>query len=127
MEKINSMIGTSFAVPIAPIQDYGLRPDGTPKGKGFLGPHKMTDGSDRDMTEYSRGFMINGKETDVPTLIPTLNKAELDHLLAGKGPTPEIDEKARKHAEMRILQGKSPFAHPEEEGKYAPIPLRNRF
>jgi len=94
-----------------------LRPDGSQKGTGFLGVLKRPDG--KVSTEISMGVIINGKETEIPTLVPTLNKNEIDFLLS-----PELDlnkklwqtpmgqrivQKAVDHANKRISEGKSPF------------------
>ena len=61
-------------------------------------------------TEISIGVNINGKETEIPTLVPTLTKDEIDYLLKGGKPTKEIVDKAVKHAKKRMSQGLSPFA-----------------
>ena len=90
--------------------EYGNRADGTKKGTGFLGPMKMQDGSDAVATEISIGVNIDGKETQIPTLVPTLTKDEVNYLLKGGQPTPEIVQKAVDHANKRIKEGKSPFA-----------------
>jgi hypothetical protein len=90
----------------------GLRADGTKKGPGFLGALKRPDG--KVSTELSIGVEIDGKETEIPTLVPTLTKKEINHLLGGKKPTDVIVNKAIKHAKKRIAQGKSPFF---EEGE----------
>lgn len=93
---------------------YGNRPDGTPKGKGFLGVQKSKSG--KDMTEYSVGININGKERDVPTLVPGLTKKELDYLktepdLSKRTPMNDaIIKKAEAHARKRLKEGKSVFA-----------------
>jgi hypothetical protein len=88
---------------------YGKRADGTEKGSGWLGELKMKDGSNRVMTEFSAGFEVNGKEVEMPTIVPTLSKEELDHLLKGGKPTRQIFEKAYKHGVERIKKGESPF------------------
>jgi hypothetical protein len=90
---------------------YGNRPDGTPKGKGFLGELKRPDGN--VSTEISVGVNIGGKEMDIPTLVPTLTKAEVDSLLKGDAPSDAIVRKAVDHAKKRIAEGKSVFADPE--------------
>lgn len=90
---------------------YGNRADGTPKGRGFLGELKRPDGN--VSTEISVGVQINGKETDIPTLVPTLTKDEIQSLLNGDKPSDAIVQKAVDHAKMRISQGKSVFADPE--------------
>ena len=88
-------------------KNYGLRPDGTPKGKGWLGPLKMKDGG--TMTEYSMGIELGGKEFLIPSIVPTLSKEEIDHLLEGGDITPTIFKKAVDHARPFILKGESPF------------------
>lgn len=93
------------------VKGYGKRADGTEKGTGFFGELKMKDGSGSVATEISIGVNFGGKETQIPTLVPTLSKDEVDHLLKGLPPTPEIVQKAVDHAKARIAQGKSPFAN----------------
>lgn len=72
------------------------------------------------MTEYSVGIEIDGKEIEIPTLVPTLTRKELNHLLNGGEPTKAIMDKAYDHAITRIKSGKSPFASKDEEGKFNP-------
>jgi hypothetical protein len=83
------------------------------KGSGFLGFLKRPDG--KISTEISVGVPINGKETQIPTIVPTLNQQELDYLLNNPihegHPIPRgIIQKAVAHAQSRIAQGQSPFA-----------------
>lgn len=90
--------------------NYGLRLDGTPKGAGWLGeiPHV----SGKTMTEFSVGVEIDGKETLIPSIVPSLSKDEISILqrLAPDQRVPgSIIEKATQHAIERIKQGKSPF------------------
>ena len=93
-----------------------FRADMTKKGKGFLGELQRPDG--RVSTEISIGVEIDGRETEIPTLVPTLNKEEVDYLLGGNEPTQEIADKARRHAIDRMVEGKSPFREDEESDKY---------
>ena len=86
---------------------YGQRKDGTNKGPGFLGELLRPDGD--VSTELSIGVNIRGKETEIPALVPSLNKEEIDHLLSGGEPTKAIIQKAVDHAKTRITDGKSPF------------------
>jgi len=103
--------------------DYGLRPDGTRKGFGWLGPKKLPDG--KVATEYSIGVGLDGKETDIPTLVPTLSGDEvsmlINDIIPNKKPIPEtIIRKAVNHAKQMIAQGKSPFVEatsPEQDLK----------
>lgn len=99
---------------------YGQRADKTQKGMGFFGELKRPDG--KISTEISVGVGINGKETEIPLIVPSLSKEELDYLLNTPVKSkrffddmpPEILQKAVEHAKMRIDQEKSPFAGPGE-------------
>ena len=86
-----------------------MRPDGTPKGNGWLGKLKMTDGTNRDMTEYSIGVHFDGKENLIPSIVPTLSQEEINHLRGGGDVTDEIRDKAVAHARERMQMGLSPF------------------
>jgi hypothetical protein len=65
-------------------------------------------------TELSIGINLDGKETEVPSLVPTLSQAEIDHLLGGGEPTQAIIQKAADYARSRLAEGKSPFASDDE-------------
>ena len=104
--------------------DYGLRNDGTRKSTGYFGTLKTTDGTNRDMTEFSVGVNFSGDEMEIPTLIPSLTKDELNHLLSGNDPTSEIINKAVKHAKGRIENNKSPFWGSGEEITKPPTAMR---
>jgi hypothetical protein len=96
---------------------YGKRQDGTNKGKGYFGEIPLKGGG--VATEYTVGINIDGKDRDVPTLVPTLTKKEYDQVLeaaGGKGKLSDaIVEKAAAYARKRIKDGKSPFAQPDEK------------
>lgn len=96
-------------------KDYGLREDGTKKGPGFLGELKRPDGN--VSTELSIGVEFDGREREIPMLVPTLTKKEVDHLLEGGKPTDEIVDKAVAHARKRISDGKDVFAGAEDGPK----------
>ena len=101
------------------------RPDGTLTGQGFLGTLKGKTGMEN--AEISIGVQLeanDGKETDIPTLIPGLTEQEKNYLID----TPESDistvnpelfstimQKAVDHANERVRQGKSPFAEQGEQ------------
>lgn len=87
---------------------YGLRPNGTPKGQGWLGPLPMNDGSDKVATEIS--IDVDGE--DIPLIVPTLTQDELDYILSGNRPTREMVDKAAAFAEERRRQGFSVYADP---------------
>jgi hypothetical protein len=116
---VNEIVPTDIIAPVSTTiknkwGKNGTRNDGTKKGTGFLGVRKMTDGSNRDMTEFAYGFEVNGKEVEMPALIPTLTDDELNHLLSGKKATPEILRKAYEHGVGRIKEGKNPFIQDDE-------------
>ena len=111
-----------------PSKDQGMRrPDGTKKSNmGYLGQVKRDDGG--IMTEYSTNVEeINEafgdskfsykdsrgvKVVDFPTLVPTLDKQEVEMLRTLPDGTPipkQILMKAADHAAMRLKEGKSPF------------------
>jgi hypothetical protein len=101
-----------------------LRADGTEKGEGYFGKLKRPDGD--VSTELSIGVNINGKETEIPTLVPTLDEKEKQYLI--NTPTDKIftsnpsifksiQQKAVDHAQKRIKEGRSPFADNNESIK----------
>ena len=91
------------------------------KGTGYLGPMKRKDGS--ISTEISMGTSINGKEVEVPLMVPTLAPSEIKYLLntpmdskSFMANMPQtIIQKAVEHANMRMKMGKSPFKMRNEE------------
>jgi hypothetical protein len=84
--------------------------DASLKGTGFLGPLKNSQG--QMMSEYTISLPINGKDMEIPTLVPTLSKQEIRHLLDGGEITDEIVRKAVNHAHARMSRGMSVFAGP---------------
>lgn len=99
----------------------GKRPDGTAKGDGWHGRLTMTNGSGKVMTENSFGIKIDGKEQDIPSLVPTLDKKEVAWLVNGGNVIDKNDpiaarirSKATQHAQKRIKEGKSPFKQNDE-------------
>ena len=95
------------------VASYGKRPDGTPKGKGYFGeiPHPTERGV--FSTELTIGVELSGKDYNIPLLVPTLTKAEIDAVMVGKE-NETIIKKAVEHAKTRMSQGKSPYADPSE-------------
>lgn len=94
------------------------RPDGTAKGTGFLGVMKRPDGT--VSSEISVGLPINGKEMDVPTMVPGLTKDEIHWLLTtpvkrvARELPDSIRQKAIANAQSRIAAGLSPFKQDHE-------------
>jgi hypothetical protein len=99
-------------MPVDPA-NFGNRTDGTAKGMGFFGALKRPDGD--ISTELSIGVNIEGKELEIPLLVPGLTKAEIQLLLEDGEPTDEIVGKAVFHAQKRLAKGLSPFAGPDEQ------------
>jgi hypothetical protein len=109
-------MGQTTPAPQVDKSNWGKREDGSEKGTGWLGVLPRPDG--KVSTEISVGVEINGKETEIPTLVPTLTKEEINYLLSHDTEahdlfdTPigkSIMDKAIAHAEGRIAEGKSPF------------------
>lgn len=98
---------------------WDKRADGRAKGHGFLGLLRRPDGG--VSSEISVGVEINGKEMDIPLLVPTLTRKEVDTLL--KLPVDEnfnrnlprsIMDKAVAHAQQRLAAGLDVFADSAE-------------
>jgi hypothetical protein len=115
--------GTSNGVTKTPksVSDDSIRNDGTQKQTGYFGTLKMQDGSGKDATEISIGVEIEGKETEIPTLVPTLSESEKNYLLKGGSPNDKknpiaksIVKKAVDFAYSRKKEGKPYFADNKE-------------
>jgi len=95
------------------------------KGLGFLGeiPIVFSDSSVGVATEFSIGVRIDGKETEIPTLVPTLTQSEfnimVNDIIPNRKEAKEIPDsivkKATAHAKKRIKAGQSPFAQKGEQ------------
>jgi len=89
---------------------WDKRADGSEKGDGWLGVMRRPDG--KVSSELSIGVEINGKEVEIPSMVPTLTKDEIDWLLnhppSARMPA-SIVQKAADFARQRMAQGKSPF------------------
>lgn len=86
---------------------------------GFLGPLIRPDGSGLS-SEISIGVTINGKQLEIPTIVPTLTSDELKFLLTqdyhGGFKMPQgIVQKAVEFAKQRLAEGKALFAQSGEE------------
>lgn len=104
--------------------DFGLRADGSAKGNGYLGVLKRPDGS--VSSEISIGVNLDGKEMEIPTLVPTLTSGERNWLLSNDISDPKkipqaIKDKAIVFARQRIAAGQSPFATSAESAKVPAI------
>lgn len=94
---------------------HDLRNDGkTLKGTGWLGVLRLPNGG--VASEYTIGVNIDGKEIDIPTLVPTLTKEEQDLMVNdvipnNKDVPDSIVKKAVDFAKMRLANGRSVFAN----------------
>lgn len=96
--------------------DFGLRPDGSPKGRGYFGELKNKDGS--TSTELTIGVDLGQGEENIPLLVPTLTRKDIEHIQSGEDPTDDMIDKAIKFAIARKREGLPAYALPEEEGLY---------
>lgn len=102
-------------------KSMGKREDGSEKGTGWLGVMKRPDGG--ISTEISIGTSIDGKEAEIPLMVPTLDAKEIRYLLNTpveskkfmKNMPDTIIRKAIEHANYRMKAGKSPFKTQKEE------------
>jgi len=99
-----------------PVNKNMIRPDSTMKDVGYYGVLKSPSG--QNVTEYSVGVPIMGKQMDIPTLVPGLSQQEINYILEkadknldiGRDPIGNsIINKAATHAEQRLMKGMSPF------------------
>lgn len=104
--------------PGNPSENFGNRFNSNqPKQNGFLGVFRVGGTA---VSENSIGVQINGKETQIPTLVPGLTKEEVSSVIdnalsGGKLPLPpEVVAKAVAHAKERIAQGMDPFYNNSE-------------
>jgi hypothetical protein len=107
------------ALPGSPGTDssqWGLREDGSKKGNGWLGLLRRPDGD--VSSELSIGVEIDGKERDIPLLVPTLTRAEVEQVLSSDEPPGSALDKAVAFARQRIANGQDPFASPAESPQY---------
>lgn len=106
------------------MSDYGERADGTPKGLGFFGELKRPDGS--VSTELSIGVNLGGHEVEIPLIVPTLSREELDYLLKGGEPTRSLVDKAVEFAIQRQRAGQ-PFFAGDGEQQAVPAAAEDQF
>ena len=124
--------GAEQTMTPTPTPDYGYGQrygSAAPKGLGFLGPLLRPDG--QVMSEYSIGVNLDGRQVEIPSIVPTLTKQELATLLTlkdGQAPPKSVIDKAIAYARTRLAGGYDAFAGPGEqqnlypELKRAPIP-----
>lgn len=101
--------GNSAASRAKSDNGYGLREDGTKKGTGYFGEIPMRDGSGKIATELSASSNVDGEDLFYPLIHGDSTAEELDHLTSGKKATPEMHDRAIRHALERKKNGLSPF------------------
>jgi hypothetical protein len=105
---------------------WDRRADGSPKGMGWLGVLQRPDGG--VSSEISVGVTLDGKDQEIPLMVPGLSKPELDYLMTNdpssdnflKNLPQSIMDKAVAHAKQQLDNGQSPFAGapaPQEQPK----------
>lgn len=109
VDEVISAVGKS--------RSFGRRPDGSYKDVGYYGTLFGLDGS--GITEMSIGVEIEGREMDIPMLVPGLSLEAREAIVFGDPDKTanellnSIPAKDRalifSHAEERVKQGKSPF------------------
>jgi len=104
-----------------PNYGYGNRyGSNQPKGLGYYGEIQRPDGG------YSTELSVDVGGGDIPALVPGLSPNELQSILTAKDGEkfPEsVYRKAEQHANLRRLQGQSPFAGIND--KQTLLPRRN--
>lgn len=103
------------------MSDYGNRPDGTAKGKGYFGELINKDGD--VVTEMTIGVNIDGQEVDIPLVHPFLTGSEINQILEledGEQPPENLVRSAVDYAIYRKQSGLPVYATEDELGK---IPL----
>lgn len=104
-------------VPPSDRSTWGPRTDGTPKGTGYFGVLTRPDG--RVSSELSIAVHLDGRQTEIPALVPTLTPAQVLSLLAIDPANDEIPQsivdKAVSFAKTRKQQGLPYFARQGEQ------------
>ena len=101
---------------------YGLRHGSNqPKASGFYGEIPV---SGNKATEYSADVNINGKDVQIPTIVPGLSGGQMGGLLGSisqdGSPSQSVMDAAIAHAKYRMAMGQSPFWRMPE--KQQPMP-----
>lgn len=113
---------------------WNKRPDGSTKGKGFLGVFKLPNGeaaSEYSIADSEKLKDAKGNYLDYPSLVPTLTKDELRQALdaANRGvqPPDSVKIKAEAYALERKKAGKPLFANDGEQNEslHSDIPRLN--
>ena len=95
------------------MSNYGKRKDGTNKNSGYFGEIKTKDG--KVITELSIGVNFGKGESEIPLVVPTLSREEIDYLANGGRASSTIINKAIEHAQERMKFKKSFFWNEGED------------
>lgn len=104
------------------MSDYGERPDGSAKGKGYFG--ELVNKAGDVVTELTVGVNIDGQEVDIPLVHPFMSGEDINKILelGADEPIPKaLVQGAVDFAIYRKQQGLPMYATAEEEGKI-PVP-----
>tara|TARA_R110002167_G_scaffold52586_5_gene151672 strand:- start:6464 stop:9292 length:2829 start_codon:yes stop_codon:yes gene_type:complete len=105
---------------VAGAKKYGKRPDGSLKGKGYLGELKLPNGGvATEFSTQSDAVKVDGQRIDFPSLVPTLTDEEKqlmadDIIPNGKDIPDEIMQKAVDHAINRLAEGQDVFYNQDD-------------
>lgn len=81
------------------------------KSQGWLGP--LQNGLGQSVSEYSISQNVNGRNVEMPSIVPGLTPDELQMIMraseTGSQLPSSVYEKAMAHAQERIRHGRSPF------------------
>jgi hypothetical protein len=116
-----------FATPwqsLDPKHPSSYREDGSLKGPGWLGPYKNKKG--QMVTEYSIGVPIDGKEMDIPSLVPGLTPEEINQVVSGRVPE-SVLQKAVEHAEGKVKNKQSVWATEDDYKSFMTPPKEPSF
>lgn len=95
---------------------YGVRPDGSSKGRGFFGELHVDGGVATELS--SETTLRNGQNLMYPLITPNQSFKDLSNLLTGGKPSGEMYDAAIRNALSRQFTGRSPFAELGEERSY---------
>lgn len=97
---------------------------GAPKANGYYGPIGVHGNEIGVATEYGVTDRMNNKFVEMPTIVPGLTRDQLqgtvDAAQIGDRLPPGVVDKAYAHAAMRLLQGKDPYAGPQDRKRMIP-------
>jgi hypothetical protein len=109
MAKYGELDPLAIASALRTIAPYGFRhvenvdEVSLPKGKGWFGALPNQNGN------ISTELSSSNDQGSYPMIAPTMNKADINALLANQQPTDQMYNQAEQWAKYRQAQGKSPF------------------